>query len=152
MGAFALFPVVGVVIVLVYLFDAPQFLFSVIDAARHKVAGVEHNGRHEWYGFRGTRMRLFFDEAGAPWIAVKELALVLGIDDVAETFRLYRPSEFSAPSFADGEECVSEVGLRRLVKYSRHQDAHALKLWFEREVLLPRRRRLDLFSGESDGT
>jgi hypothetical protein len=148
-GVVALFPLVGWAIILVWLFDLPQLLFSAFDAARHKVAGVESKERHEWYGFRGTRMRLFLDDRGAPWIAVKELAHVLEIADVDDAFSLYRPTEYASPRFANGEACLSDTGLRRLLKYSRHRDAHAVKLWWEREVLLPLHRRRELFSAKS---
>jgi len=145
LGVIALFPLVGWAILLVWLFDAPQLLFSLFDAAKHKVAGVEGEGRHEWYGFRGTRLRIFLDGSGAPWLAVKEFAHVLDIGDVKESFRLYGPSEYAKPPFADGEPCISDRGLRRYLKYSKHPDAHAVKLWWEREVLLPTKRRRDLF-------
>lgn len=147
LGPFAFLPIVGAMVVLVYVLNAPQAVFSVFAAARRKVRGVEHDGRHDWYGFRGTTLRLFFDGAGKPWIAAKEVAQILEIDDVAEAFRLYHPAEFAAQSFASNERCLSETGLRRLLKYSRHRDAHALLLWFEREVMLPLRRRRELFPG-----
>ena len=149
LGAFGLFAVAGALVVLVYVFNAPQLLFSVFDAARRKVRGVEHGGRHDWYGFRGTTMRLFFDEAGRPWIAMKEIAQVLEIGDAARAFSHYRPAEFAAQPFAKGEQCLSENGLRRLLEHSQHPDAHALLLWLEREVLLPLQRRRELFSGKS---
>lgn len=150
LGAFALFPVAGAIVVLVYVLDAPQAIFSALDAARRKVRGVEHDGRHDWYGFRGTTLRLYFDEGGKPWIAVKEIAQVLEIKDVAEALRHYGRAEFAAQSFASDEQCLSEAGLRRLLKYSQHRDAHALLLWFEREVMLPLRRRRELFPGVAD--
>jgi len=150
LGPFAFLPIAGALVVLVYVLDAPQAVFSVFAAARRKVQGIEHDGRHDWYGFRGTTLRLFFDGAGKPWIAVKEVAQILEIDDVAEAFRLYGPAEFTAQSSASDERCLSETGLRRLLKYSRHRDAHALLLWFEREVMLPLRRRRELFPGGVD--
>jgi prophage antirepressor-like protein len=127
----------------------------LFEAASHRVAGVEGEGRHEWYGFRGTRLRIFLDANGAPWLAVKELAHVLDIRDTKEAFSLYGPTEYASPSFADGEPCVSDRGLRRFIKYSKHPDAHAIKLWWEREVLLPLNRRRELFtrnSADRDGS
>lgn len=150
LGPFALFPIVGAVVVLVYVLDAPQAIFSIFAAARRKVQGIEHDGRHDWYGFRGTRMRLFFDETGKPWIAAKEITQVLEIRDVAEKFRSYGRAEFAAQPSASGEQCLSEAGLRRLLKYSQHRDAHALLLWFEREVMLPLQRRRELYPGAAD--
>lgn len=150
LGAFALFPVAGVAIILVYVLDAPQAIFSAFGAARRRLRGIKHDGRHDWYGFRGTRLRLFFDEVGKPWIAVKEIAQILEIEDVAVAFRHYGPAEFAAQPFASGERCLSEAGLRRYLKGSRHRDAHALLLWFEREVILPLQRRREFFPAASD--
>jgi hypothetical protein len=138
---FLLFPIAGVAIVFVFLFDLPQLLFSAIDAARHKVQGVEHAGRHEWYAFHGQRVRVFMDESGAPWFAASEIAAILGIRDAAEALRAYSASEAGQPDFARGERCLSEAGLRRAIKYSKHPDASALGIWLEREVLFPLRQR-----------
>src|SRR5258706_8173878 len=60
-------------VVLVYVLDVPQILFRGIDAARAKVQGVEHDGRHDWYGFKGVTLRVFRDESGEPWVAAKEI-------------------------------------------------------------------------------
>jgi BRO family protein len=140
-GAFALFAVAGAVIVLVYVFDVPQLLFSGVHAARKKVQGVEHAGRHDWYGFHGSTIRVFFDERRNPWMAAKEIAHILALGDVPEAFRGYRTSEFAKQPFAKDEYCFSEAGLRRLLKQSQHPEAHAMLLWLEREVLFPLQRR-----------
>lgn len=150
LGAYAFLPVAGVAIVLVYVLDAPQAIFSAFGAARRRLRGIKHDGRHDWYGFRGTTLRLFFDEGESPWIAVKEIAQILEIEDLAATFRHFGPSEFAAQPFAGGERCLSEAGLRRYLKGSRHRDAHALLLWFEREVILPLQRRRKFFPGAAD--
>lgn len=146
---FGLFAVAGAAIVLVYVFDVPQLLFSALEGARRRVRGVEHNGRHDWYGFQGTTIRVFFDDRRRPWLAVKEIAHILRIEDVADAFRHYRAAEFAQQPFAKDEYCLSEAGLRRLLKYSRHPDAHAFLLWFEREVLIPLRRRQEQSSASA---
>jgi len=146
LGPFGLFAVAGAVIVLVYVFDVPQLLFSALERARRKVRGVEHDGRHDWYGFQGNTIRVFFDDRRKPWMAVKEIAHVFQVEDVADAFRQYGPAEFAQQPFANDEYCLSEAGLRRLLKYSRHRDAQAFLLWFEREVLMPLQRRQELFS------
>ena len=140
-GAFALFAVAGAVIVLVYVFDVPQLLFSGVHAARKKVQGVEHAGRHDWYGFHGSTIRVFFDERRNPWMAAKEIAHILALGDVPQAFRGYRASEFARQPFANDEYCLSEAGLRRLLKQSTHPEAHAMLLWLERDVLFPLQRR-----------
>ena len=128
-------------VVLVYVFDVPQFFFLAFDAARAKVQGVEHDGRHDWYGFKGVTLRVFCDESGEPWVAAKEIARVLEIEDVAATLSNFGPGEFARQPFARDEACLSERGLRRLLKYSRHRESGALLLCFEREILMPLRRR-----------
>ena len=140
-GAFALFAVAGAVIVLVYVFDVPQALFWGVHAARKKVQGVEHEGRHDWYGFHGSTIRVFFDERHKPWMAAKEIAHILEAGEVPEAFRGYRASEFAMQPFAKDEYCLSEAGLRRLLKQSQHREAVAMLLWLEREVLMPLERR-----------
>ena len=141
LGAFGLFAMAGVIIVLVYTFDVPQFLFSGYYAAKKKVQGVEHAGRHDWYGFHGSTIRVFFDERRNPWMAAKEIAHILAAGDVPSAFRGYRASEFAKQPFANDEHCLSEAGLRRLLKQSQHPEAHAMLLWLERDVLFPLQRR-----------
>jgi len=140
-SAFLLFPIVGVAIGLVWIFDVPQWLFSGIDAARHKVAGVEHAGRHEWYGFRGRRVRLFLGADGSPWFLVRDVAPILGVDDPDHALSHYEAFEAAPLAAAEGERCLSEVGLRRFLAQTPHAESGAMLLWLEREVLLPLRRR-----------
>ena len=141
LGAFSLFAVAGAILVLVYVFDVPQLLFSGVHAARKKVQGVEHAGRHDWYGFHGSTIRVFFDERRNPWMAAKEIAHILAVGDGPGAFRGYRASEFAKQPCANDEYCLSEAGLRRLLKQSTHPEAHAMLLWLERDVLFPLQRR-----------
>jgi hypothetical protein len=141
LGAFGLFTMAGAIIVLVYAFDVPEILFFGFYKARRKVQGVEHAGRHDWYGFHGTTIRVFFDERRKPWMAAKEIAHILATGDVPEAFRGYRSSEFAQQPFANDEYCLSEAGLRRLLKDSQHPEAHPMLLWLERDVLFPLRER-----------
>jgi hypothetical protein len=136
-GPFGLFAVAGAVIALVYAFDVPELLFAGFYKARRKVQGVEHAGRHDWYGFHGSTIRVFFDERRKPWLAAKEIAHILAAGSVPEAFRGYRSAEFGKQEFANDEYCLSEAGLRRLLKSSQHPEAHAMLLWLERDVLFP---------------
>lgn len=140
-GAFGLFAIAGAVIALVYAFDVPEVLFAGYYAAKKKVQGVEHAGRHDWYGFHGTNIRVFFDERKKPWMAAKEIAHILAAGDVPEAFRGYRSAEFGKQPFANDEYCLSEAGLRRMLKASQHPEAHPMLLWLERDVLFPLRER-----------
>lgn len=109
-------------------------IFTSLARAKRYVEGVEGNRRHEWYAFKGMRVRVFLDEQKRPWFPLKEIAFILGLEADEETFRHYRQNEIGIPESAS-EKCLSEAGLRRLVKYSKHPDAGALGLWLDREVL-----------------
>ena len=141
LGAFGLFAIAGAIIALVYAFDVPEIFFAGFYAAKKKVQGVEHAGRHDWYSFHGTTIRVFFDDRHKPWMAAKEIAHILSLGNVPEAFRGYRTGEFGKQPFAGDEYCVSEEGLRRLLNSSQHPEAHPMLLWLERDVLFPLRER-----------
>ncbi len=109
-------------------------LFSSLDWAKHYVDGAEGDHRHEWYAFKGQRVRVVLDRTQRPWFAVSEIAFLLDLKDEKHTFRHYGPQEYGMPESAS-ENYLSETGLRRLIKYSRHPDAGALGIWLERDVL-----------------
>ena len=109
-------------------------IFSSLERAKRYVEGVEGDERHEWYAFKGMRVRVFLDEQKRPWFPLKEVAFILGLKADEHTFRHYGSSELAVRESA-GEKCLSEGGLRRLVRYSKHPDAGALGLWMDREVL-----------------
>ena len=115
-------------------------LFTSLEWAKRYIEGAEGDHRHEWYSFKGQRIRVFFDEAQRPWFAVNEIAFVLDLKDEKHTFRHYGPDEYGNLESAS-ERCLSESGLRRLIKYSAHPDAGALGIWLEREVLRMLRNR-----------
>lgn len=123
-------------------------LFSPFEWARRYVAGVEGDHRHEWYAFKGQRVRVFLDATQQPWFALSEIAHILALKVDGTTFRNYRPHEFGVPATAS-ERCLSETGLRRLIKYSAHPDAGPLVVWLERDVLRVLRRRNELQSADS---
>ncbi len=109
-------------------------LLTPFERATRYVEGVEGDHRHEWYAFKGQRVRVFLDARQRPWFALKDVAFILAQDASAQAFRHYQAHEFGDPG-ESGEACLSEIGLRRLIKYSRHRDAGALGVWLEREVL-----------------
>jgi len=115
-------------------------LFAPFEWAKRYVDGAEGDHRHEWYGFKGQRVRVFLDAEQQPWFACNEIAFLLGIDDQKAAFRSYAAHEFGTPESAS-ERCLSETGLRRLIKYSAHPDAVALGVWLERDVLRMLRNR-----------
>jgi hypothetical protein len=115
-------------------------LFTSLEWAKRYVDGAEGDHRHEWYSFKGQRVRVFLDEMQRPWFALNEIAFILAVKDERNTFRHYGPHEYGIPDAAT-ERCLSEAGLRRLIKYSAHPDAGALGVWLEREVLRMLRNR-----------
>lgn len=115
-------------------------LFTSLDRAKRYVQGAEGAHRHEWYVFKGQRVRVFLDDMEEPWFALNDIAFILALKVVQSTFRHYGPREYGTPASAS-EPCLSESGLRRLIKYSRHPDAGALGNWLERDVLRMLRNR-----------
>lgn len=115
-------------------------LFTSLERAKRYVQGAEGGHRHEWYSFKGQRVRVFLDDMEQPWFALNDIAFILAIKVVDSTFRHYGPREYGIPESAS-EPCLSEGGLRRLIKYSTHPDAGALGAWLERDVLRMLRKR-----------
>jgi hypothetical protein len=115
-------------------------LFAPFEWAKRHVQGVEGAHWHEWYAFRGQRVRVFIDEQHRPWFALNEIAFILGLAADGGAFRLYGPDEIGTPPSAP-ETCLSESGLRRAIKYSMHPAAPALGIWLERDVLRMLRKR-----------
>lgn len=109
-------------------------ILTPFEKAKRYVEGVEGDHRHEWYSFRGQRVRVFLDADQQPWFALNEIAFILAVKMDDKAFRHYGPHELGIPATAS-ESCLSESGLRHLIKYSPHPDAGALGLWLEREVL-----------------
>ena len=91
-------------------------VFGSIGWAKRYVEGVEGDQRHEWYAF------------------------IISLKVDGTTFRHYGPREYGIAG-TSAEACLSEIGLRRLIKYSAHRDAGALGLWLERDVLRVLRNR-----------
>jgi hypothetical protein len=122
------------VLAVVFSWSWTGSLFTALERAKRYIQGAEGDHRHEWYSFRGQRVRVFLDEKQEPWFALNEIAFILALKDEKNTFRHYGPQEYGIPESAS-ESCLSESGLRRLIKYSAHPDAGALGTWLEREVL-----------------
>ena len=118
-------------------------LFAPFEWAKRYIDGAEGSHRHEWYSFRGQRVRVFLDEKQQPWFALDEIAFILSLKGDDHAFRHYAPHEYGIPASAS-ETCLSEIGLRRLIKYSKHPDAGALGIWLERDVLRTLRKRQEI--------
>ena len=120
-----------------------ELLFNSLERAKSYVEGAEGGHWHEWYAFKGQRVRVFLDQLQRPWFAANDVAFILGIEDEKSAFLRYGPNEYGTPESAS-ERCISEPGLRRLIKYSLHPDAGALGIWLEREVLRMLRNRKEI--------
>ena len=132
MANLLIFAAVGCAILFVWSWrDA---LLAPFDWGKRFVGGVEGDHRHEWYAFKGQRVRVFLDEDFQPWFALNEIVFILDFKVDKDTFRNYTPQEVGIPAIAS-ERCLSERGLRHLIKYSKHRDAGALGLWLARDVL-----------------
>lgn len=118
-------------------------LFTSLERAKSYVEGAEGGHRHEWYAFKGQRVRVVLGEKQQPWFAVNEIMFILSLKDEKHTFRHYGPHEYGMPEGAS-ESYLSETGLRRLIKYSTHPDAGALGIWLQREVLRMLRSRMKI--------
>jgi hypothetical protein len=117
-------------------------LFTALARAKRYVEGVEGDHRHEWHAFKGQRVRVFLDRKQEPWFPLNEIAFILALEVDEKAFRTYGPNEVGTPDGASGK-CLSESGLRRLIRYSPHRDAGALGLWLERDVLRILRNRAE---------
>ncbi len=122
-------------------------LFAPFEWARRYVQGVEGDHRHEWYSFKGQRVRVLLDATGQPWFALNEITHILDLGAEQGMFRHYGPHEYGVPESAS-EPYLSESGLWRLIKYSAHPDADALGLWLEREVLRVLRRKAEILAAD----
>jgi hypothetical protein len=109
-------------------------LFTLLEWAKRYIAGVEGDHRHEWYSFKGQRVRVLLDEMQQFWFALNEIAFILALEIEQRTIRHYGPHEHGIPESAS-ESCLSESGLRRLNRYGAHPDAGALGIWLDRDVL-----------------
>jgi len=135
-----LFAAVGLAVLFAWSWTGS--LFDLLRRGTRYVEGVEGDDRHEWYAFKGVRIRVFLDDELQPWFALNEIAYILGLTADDKTFRNYGPDQLGSPVPAS-VPCLSESGLRRVIRYSAHPDARALGLWLERDVLRVMRNRAD---------
>jgi hypothetical protein len=119
-------------------------LFTALERSQRYVQGAEGDHRHEWYAFRGQRVRVLIDDQRRPWFAANEIVFLLQLGDEKQAFRHYGPQEYGIPE-SQSEGYVSEAGLRRLIRYSKHPDAGALGIWLERDVLRMLRNRKQIY-------
>ena len=113
-------------------------------------AQAVHGGRHYYFGHE--EIRVLFDADGAPWLRVDDVRRCIGGD----TDRLRHYDAAHAGRFeGEGRKVfLSEAGVRRWVRASRHADAARFLLWYERDFLMPlenRRRRGMRLHATGDG-
>jgi hypothetical protein len=91
------------------------------------------------YTFRSHDIRVFFEDR-RPWIVEPDLLAVLGLEPDPERTRRYDATEFDRIG-STGLKGFSEAGVLRVLAGSRHPDVIKLRLWLEREIFAPARRR-----------
>jgi len=57
-------------------------VFTSLARAKRYVEGVEGDVRHEWYAFKGQRVRVFLDDDRQSWFAFSEIAQMLDLQAV----------------------------------------------------------------------
>lgn len=95
------------------------------------------NDRMYTYGLVNIWMRM---QGEIPWFVARDIANALGVknlDDAVEKMGTTEKLVFES----DGALCLSEKGVIRLASSSRNPDAPKFRIWFEREVMFPIRKR-----------
>ena len=91
------------------------------------------------YTFQSQDLRVFF-EGGQPWVAEPDLLAILGLKPDPERVRRYDATEYDRIG-STGLSGFSEAGALKLLAGSRHPDVLKLRLWLEREIFAPARKR-----------
>jgi hypothetical protein len=119
----------------VLLVSSREKLLEPFDRAVKYAQGVEGAHRHQWYGFKGQRVRIELDAKRQIWFSSLDIAAILDLDLATKPFELFGTSQYRKfPKKTDAY--LFESGLMHLLKVSQHSDAKALRLWIEREVRL----------------
>lgn len=95
------------------------------------------NDRMYTYGLVNIWMRM---QGEVPWFVARDIANALRVDDIESRVEKFATSEKCVME-ADGALCLSEKGVLRLASGTRTHDAPKFRLWFEREVMFPIRRK-----------
>ena len=109
---------VGLAYAILFSWSWTGSIFSLFASSKRYVEGVEGDERHEWYAFKGQRVRAFLDDEHQPWFPVSEIAQILELKGEEKVFRNYSPREYGKPEFAP-ETCLSALGLKRLYAFRR---------------------------------
>ncbi len=99
-----------------------------------------------YYEFANVQIRIF-ERDGAThqklWFAVADILKVLGEKPSKKLELVYGPAEYRV--FAEENlAAFSEEGVKKCLTASRHPQAIAMRLWIEREVIKPHRKKLDI--------
>lgn len=79
-------------------------------------------------------------EGEIPWFLARDIGWVFDIKDIRPTIERYGVGERGEIG-EDGALCLSEKGVLRLASSLRHPRAPKFRLWFERDVMFPIRRK-----------
>lgn len=93
------------------------------------------------FDFRGASLRTLTDEAGEPWLVLKDCMSILDLGNPTETVKMFDDDEFSTTEVIDSigrrqqAYIISEPGLYRLVMRSRKPEAKEFQRWVTHKVL-----------------
>lgn len=99
-----------------------------------------------YYEFADVQIRIFGRDGATQqklWFAVPDILKVLGEKPSTKLELIYGPAEY----WVFPEENVaafSEKGVKKCLAASRHPQANAMRLWIEREVIKPHRKKLEI--------
>jgi len=99
-----------------------------------------------YYEFANVQIRIFGRDGATQqklWFAVPDILKVLGEKPSRKLELIYGPAEY----WVFPEENVaafSEKGVKKCLAASRHPQANAMRLWIEREVIKPHRKKLEI--------
>lgn len=99
------------------------------------------NTEIQTFNFNSATMRALPDEAGDPWLVLKDCMSILSLGNPTETVKMFDDDEFSTTEVIDSigrrqqAYIISESGFYRLVMKSRKPEAKDFQRWVTHEVL-----------------
>jgi len=115
----------------------------ILDLVPELVGGLRSSAFPDWkgdvYTFDTHQLRVC-SVGGYPWIVDGDLLAALG-DKPGQTQRRRADAAYHAQIPETNLWGISESGAIKLLKAHRHPDAHRLRLFLERQVFLPARKR-----------
>lgn len=99
------------------------------------------NTEIQTFNFNSASLRTLTDNAGDPWLVLKDCMSILNLGNPTETVKMFDDDEFSTTEVIDSigrrqqAYIISESGFYRLVMKSRKPEAKEFQRWVTHEVL-----------------